>query len=151
MKEEGIAPCGMNCRLCVNYQMYEKDLTKKGFHREPCPGCIPRGENCTHLGNSCTLLAEGQVRFCFQCEQYPCKRLKALDKRYRNKYHMSMIENLESIRTRGLDAFLQEQEKVWQCPSCGDVICCHNGLCMNCQLDVLRQNKRYRWGEGSGD
>ncbi|QSX07626.1 hypothetical protein J0B03_07220 [Alkalibacter rhizosphaerae] len=64
---------------------------------------------------------------------------------------MSMIENLESIRTRGLDAFLQEQEKVWQCPSCGDVICCHNGLCMNCQLDVLRENKRYRWGEGSGD
>ncbi|QSX07625.1 DUF3795 domain-containing protein [Alkalibacter rhizosphaerae] len=44
MKEEGIAPCGMNCRLCVNYQMYEKDLTKKGFHRAPCPGCIPRGK-----------------------------------------------------------------------------------------------------------
>ncbi len=33
------------------------------------------------------LLGEGKLRFCFECESYPCKRLKALDKRYRTKYH----------------------------------------------------------------
>jgi hypothetical protein len=27
------------------------------------------------------------------------------------------------------------------------VICCHNGLCLNCELDRLVQNKKYRWGE----
>jgi hypothetical protein len=27
------------------------------------------------------------------------------------------------------------------------VICCHNGLCLNCNLDKLRQNKKYRWAE----
>jgi hypothetical protein len=27
------------------------------------------------------------------------------------------------------------------------VICCHNGLCLNCNLDKLRQKKTYRWGE----
>jgi ribosomal protein L37E len=27
------------------------------------------------------------------------------------------------------------------------VICCHNGLCFNCGLDKLRQNKKYHWEE----
>ena len=95
-----IAPCGMNCSLCVAYQFGKDNINKKGFHRKYCPGCIPRGENCTHMGDSCELLAKGSVRFCFLCEQYPCKRLKGLDKRYRTKYHMSMIENLNYIKEK---------------------------------------------------
>lgn len=43
MREELIAPCGMNCGLCISYQFKENDLNKKGFHRTYCPGCIPRG------------------------------------------------------------------------------------------------------------
>ncbi|MBN2253767.1 MAG: DUF3795 domain-containing protein, partial [Kosmotogaceae bacterium] len=50
MEEALIAPCGMNCSLCINYQAMKDDLKKKGFHRQYCPGCIPRGENCTHMG-----------------------------------------------------------------------------------------------------
>ncbi len=49
MKEELIAPCGMNCGLCIAYQFKEKDLNKKGFHKTYCLGCLPRGENCTHM------------------------------------------------------------------------------------------------------
>ncbi len=53
MKEMLIAPCGMNCSLCIAYQFKEKDLNKQGFHRKYCPGCIPRGKHCTHMGNRC--------------------------------------------------------------------------------------------------
>lgn len=52
MNSDLIAPCGMNCSICVSYQFYEIDLNKNGFHRKYCPGCIPRGENCTHMARS---------------------------------------------------------------------------------------------------
>lgn len=147
IQKKMIAPCGMNCSLCIAYQFREKDLNKQGFKRKYCPGCIPRGENCSFTGGLCELLEKGTVRFCYECKEFPCKRLKALDKRYRTKYHMSMIENLEFIKEQGAESFLQKEEEKWRCPSCGEVICCHNGLCMNCNLDTLRRNKKYHWNE----
>jgi hypothetical protein len=147
MKENLIAPCGMNCSLCIAYQFKENDINKKGFHKSYCPGCIPRGKNCTHMGDCCELLGKGKIRFCFECEVYPCKRLKALDKRYRTKYHMSMIENLDYIKENGIEEFLKKEEVKWRCRECGGKICCHNGLCLNCDLDTLLQNKKFRWNE----
>lgn len=147
MKETLIAPCGMNCSLCISYQSMEKDLNKKGFHRKYCPGCIPRGKNCTFMKDQCELLGKGLVRFCYECKDFPCKRLKALDKRYRTKYHMSMIENLKLMQENGMELFLEKEEKTWGCSTCDGLICCHNGLCMSCNLDTLLQNKKYRWNE----
>lgn len=145
MKEKLIAPCGMNCSLCIAYQFMRSDLNKQGFRKKYCPGCIPRAENCTHMAAQCELLGKGKVRFCFECEVFPCKRLKSLDKRYRTKYHMSMIENLEFIKGHGMEEFLKKEEEKWRCPECGGVICCHNGLCLDCNLDTLSRNKKYRW------
>ncbi len=146
-KEEQIAPCGMNCTLCIAYQFRENELNKKGFHKTYCEGCIPRGEHCEHMGDHCERLQNGMVRFCFECDSFPCKNLKALDKRYRTKYHMSMIENLERISQEGIVSFLEKEEEIWKCKTCGGTICCHNGLCLNCDLDKLIQNKKYRWDE----
>ena len=144
-----IAPCGMNCSLCIAYQFRILDINKQGFHRRYCPGCIPRGENCTHMADACENLGKGSVRFCIECEDYPCKRLKALDKRYRMKYHMSMIENLDFIKHKGMDCFLNKEAEKWACPKCGGRICCHNGLCLSCDLDKLLVNRKYRWEEES--
>jgi hypothetical protein len=146
MEEQLIAPCGMNCGLCINYQAGKYDLKKKGLNRQYCPGCIPRGQYCLHMKTHCDLVGEGLIRFCHECDNFPCKRLKNLDQRYRTKYHLSMIDNLKQIKEQGIDRFLKEQESGWRCPACGEAICCHNGLCLYCQLDVLRRNKRYRWG-----
>ena len=147
MKEELIAPCGMNCALCANYLAGKLGLKKKGVHRAYCDGCIPRGRNCLFMSGKCDKLGEGQVRFCFMCDDFPCQRLKALDKRYRTKYHLSMIENLKAIKELGMDSFLQQEEEKWACRECGGAVCCHNGLCLNCHLDVLINNRKYRWGE----
>lgn len=147
LKEELIALCGMNCSLCISYQARLYDFDNKGFKRKHCPGCRPRGEHCLHMRDHCDLIGKGQVHFCFDCENFPCKRLKSLDKRYRTKYHLSMIENLILIRDKGIEAFLAEEESKWKCPDCGSEICCHNGLCLNCNLTVLQNNRKYRWGE----
>ena len=142
-----IAPCGMNCALCVAYQAQIYDLQKQGINRKYCPGCIPRGEHCLHMRGSCEIIGNGRVRFCYECADFPCARLKRLDKRYRSKYHMSMIENLLMIRDQSMEAFLREQEQRWRCNTGKHLICCHNGLCLRCDLSVLKADRKYRWGE----
>ena len=135
MENKLIAPCGMNCGLCIAYQFREKDLNKQGFHRTYCPGCVPRGKNCTHMGDKCELLGKGIVRFCYECEAFPCKRLKSLDKRYRTKYGMSMIENLENIRRNGIEAFVKNEKERWNCPQCGGILSVHKNNCIYCDLE----------------
>src|SRR3990172_2386119 len=123
MEEILIAPCGMNCALCSSYLAMKNELKKKGFGKSYCAGCRPRGKNCAFMKKSCQLLGNGLVKYCFECREYPCSRLKTLDKRYRTKYHMSMIENLESIQENSLEKFLDDQELQWRCTECGGVIC----------------------------
>ncbi len=145
MRAELIAPCGMNCALCVSYQAKENDINRQGFHKSYCPGCRPRGKNCAFMKKRCALIGEGQVTFCFECASFPCERLVRLDKRYRTNYHLSMVDNLRFIRDTGMEAFLAAQTEAWRCPSCGGLITCHSGLCLHCQLETLKAKKTYRW------
>jgi hypothetical protein len=142
MEEILIAPCGMNCALCGNYRAMKNDLRKAGIFKAYCAGCRPRGKNCAFMKKNCELLGEGKVQFCFECPDFPCLRLKHLDKRYSTKYHMSMIENLNCIKEKGMDKFLKKEEKKWKCPKCGGVICCHNGICYTCELAKLKTKKK---------
>jgi rubrerythrin len=58
--------------------------------------------------------------------------MKQLDKRYRIKYRMSMIENLEWIKEHGIEDFLKREEIRWQCPSCGNIVSVHRLECPDC-------------------
>jgi hypothetical protein len=122
-----IAPCGMNCGICLAYLRDKKH----------CPGC--RGEDndksvsCVQcIIKNCEFIKSKHSKFCYECEKYPCKRLKQLDKRYRAKYAMSMIENLASIKAIGLNAFVINESERWRCSKCGGVVCVHRGYCLHC-------------------
>ena len=113
-----------------------------------CTGCRPRDKKCAFLKKRCRLLLDGDVKYCYECEDFPCERLEHLDKRYRTHFRMSMIENLEYIRDHGINEFLEKEQEKWQCPTCSGVICCHNGICFDCGLDELKSKKKmYRWEE----
>jgi hypothetical protein len=123
-----IAPCGMNCRLC---RAYARD-------KLACPGC--RGDDSQKMISciacrikNCDMIAKGRIKYCFSCENYPCDRLKHLDKRYRTKYGMSMIENLENIKKNGIRKFIRTEVKRWSCPQCGEILSVHKSQCLNCQ------------------
>ncbi len=145
MEEKFIAPCGMNCGVCISFLAMENDINSQGFNKQYCPGCLPRGKNCAFLKKHCNLLGKGLIRFCFECSDFPCDRLINLDKRYSAKYHLSMIENLQIIKEQGIEKLLEREEAKWRCPKCDHTICCHNGLCLSCDLEKLHQNKKYRW------
>jgi len=57
-----------------------------------------------------------------------------------------MVENLKTIKKKGISEFLKKEEEKWKCPECSGVICCHNGICFSCSLDKLKEKKKlYRW------
>lgn len=146
MNEELIAPCGMNCGICSGYLAFKYDVKSKGIRMPYCSGCRPREKKCAFLKRRCNLLLKGQVQYCYECQDYPCQRLQHIDKRYRALYRMSLIENLEYVRKNGVGQLLKREEEKWKCPECGAVICCHNGICFNCGLDLLKDKKKlYRW------
>ena len=147
MNSDLIAPCGMNCAICSAYLARKHDLKKQGVWRGYCAGCRPQGKNCALLKKRCERLSNGSAQFCFECAEYPCTSLKRLDKRYRENYHMSMLENLSFIKEQGIDAFLLEEKERWRCSKCGGTITCHGGLCYQCDLEDLKSRKkgRYKW------
>lgn len=131
--ENLVAPCGMNCRICSAYLAYSRNIPRKRGKIIHCIGCRPRNKQCAFLKGYCAELSEGRIRFCFECKDFPCHRLQRLDDRYRKKFEMSMIENLNEIRNRGITQFLANQRKKYKCPKCGGVICVHNRKCFDCE------------------
>ena len=141
-----ISPCGMNCTRCSGYLALKYDVKNKGVRMPYCAGCRPRDKQCAFLKKRCDLLLNNKIDFCYQCKQFPCDNLQHLDRRYRTFFRMSMIENLEFIRSYGITKFLEKESKKWTCTKCDEIICCHNGICFNCELDKLKNKKKlYRW------
>lgn len=134
MRKELIAPCGMNCRLCIGYQR----------EKNKCSGCrnevdiryVTKGSISCVIKN-CPEIKKSQTGFCYECDKMPCKRLKQLDKRYKTKYHMSMLENLINIKEQGIDKFLENEEKRWKCPKCGNVVSVHRASCVKCNEKIF--------------
>jgi hypothetical protein len=143
---ELIAPCGMNCALCASYLALQNDVKNKGVKIPYCEGCRSRDKQCAFLKKQCEQLLNHTVNFCYECKEFPCEHLKTIDHRYQKFYKMSFIENLQAIEKNGGDRFFQTQQEKWRCPTCGGLICCHNGLCFHCDIDKLKvKKKKYRW------
>lgn len=126
-----IAPCGINCAVC---RAYLRD-------RDPCPGCRAddTGKPKTRVHckiKTCPEITEKGLEYCYQCGEFPCTRLRKLDERYRRKYQMSVMENLEYISDLGLDQFLSYEKIKWTCRECGGTICVHDRCCISCGKEI---------------
>lgn len=134
-----IAPCGMDCGLCIGHLR----------SRKPCPGC--NGEDSAKPGHCvscriklCDERPEGRY-FCFDCWKFPCARVRRLDTRYRSKYHMSMLENLERIRDGGIEKFVAAERVRWECAGCGGVVCVHSDVCLSCGRPIAAWTETSAW------
>jgi hypothetical protein len=130
-KRSLIAPCGMNCGTCIAY-LREKNR---------CPGCRISSANkavsvqrC--IVQKCIYLEKTKSKFCYECEKFPCKRIKQLDKRYKTKYKTSFIENLLLIKETGIANFLDFESRRRTCQSCGSTICVHRNFCLTCKIEL---------------
>ena len=124
-----IAPCGMNCALCMAYQR----------KRNRCPGCRVDDPDKRKTRQECKIrnceIMRRDAKFsCAGCASFSCALLNRMDIRYRAKYGMSMIENLKKIQAGGLRKFVEEEKTKWACSGCGETICVHRPTCPACHL-----------------
>lgn len=134
MKAEAIevsmlAACGINCTACYMH------LGKK-----PCAGCRAESSKRNNYCGRCKIRncsVEKGLSYCFECEQFPCKLIKSIDKRYRVGYGISLIENSLAAKEKGIEAFLSENLKRYTCTSCGGIISMHDGDCSECGTEYI--------------
>jgi hypothetical protein len=120
-----IAYCGVNCLACSAHL--------GGKH--PCPGCRESVEQITRKScRDCQIKSCATGRGhdgCWQCDDFPCARIKRLDQRYRRNYNLDLIQAGMDAR-HDMDSFLQAQQARFTCASCGGVIDQHHQHCSEC-------------------
>jgi hypothetical protein len=120
-----IAPCGINCGVCYVYLREKK----------ACLGC--RGTDADKPGHclKCRIktcaVGKGFV-FCVDCVDYPCALVKRMDKSYRTRYQVSLIEMALRLKAVGAEQFIIDEWKKWLCNTCGGVVSMHDRLCSEC-------------------
>ena len=120
-----LAPCGMNCRVCYVH------LKKKN----PCQGCQGQVDSKPEHCRKCALKDCTQTKgldFCSDCLSFPCAILKRMDKSYRLRYQVSLIENAIRCKTLGTKQYLSAEKQKWICLACGGVISLHDRVCSEC-------------------
>jgi hypothetical protein len=140
MRSDLVAPCGMNCAVCVRYlSLRDRPAAKQG--QPLCSGCRPANKKCAFLKGSCPELRAGRLEFCFDCPRFPCPKLVSLDHRYVTRYSTSLINNLREIKQMGRERWLETEAFKWRCPYCGATFSIHDRKCCGCGRKVAADNK----------
>lgn len=125
MDNSMVAICGMNCTVC-----YQHLVTKK------CNGCKHNDETLPEHCRKCKIkdcAKNKNLKYCFECDEYPCKWIKNLDKSYKKRYNTSLIENGLFIKENGIEEFLKKEKEKWTCSNCKGIISLHDKSCSECQ------------------
>lgn len=133
MKDELVAPCGMNCNVCSAYLALSKGIPKARGKITHCSGCLPRGKMCAFIKRHCGRLGTKGFRFCYECADFPCAHLMRLSGRYMERYNVDLVGNLREIRALGVDGFLKNERARYRCTECGGTKSIHNGRCYDCE------------------
>lgn len=123
------APCGMNCKVCY----------KHCYMKKPCEGCLKSDEGKPEHCRKCKIkdcVKQKGVSYCYECNEYPCKLIKNLEKSYNTRYGASLEENSQFVKANGLAAFMEQQKERYICPNCGGIISIHDSECSECQWRV---------------
>lgn len=121
--QELIAPCGVDCLACSAFLRA----------RTSCAGCRADGPKPKHC-LTCARLAcatERGVTWCFECDRYPCRRIRSLDASYVTRYDVPLVEQGRRALAEGIEEHLRRERERWAC-ACGGVIDQHAGRCSEC-------------------
>lgn len=120
------APCGMNCMVCYVHLKEKK----------PCLGCLEVDTNKPDHCRVCSIKScanEKGHSYCYECTEFPCKKIKNLEKSYKTRYHTSLVENSLTVKNNSIDYFLMNEKSKWKCNSCNGVISLHDRVCSHCK------------------
>lgn len=90
--------CGLNCGLCpMNLNQY-------------CPGC-GGGEGNQPCSIAKCSLQHGAVEYCFQCEEYPCKKYDSIEEFDSFITHQHQKQDMIKWKELGAERYSAEQKK----------------------------------------
>ena len=84
------APCGMNCLVCY----------KHCYHKKPCGGCRNSDKGKPEHCRKCRIkdcIGDKGLVYCYECPEHPCRLIKNLEKIYKKRYQVSLVENSELV------------------------------------------------------
>lgn len=137
--DEVLGYCGLYCGGCGAFQ-----ATARGEAIEYEPGAFTtcRGCNSSEISVSCSdcelkdCARERGLRYCRQCEEYPCDRFAQFRDDRRYPYHTDTPAAMERLSEIGLDDWVLEQSLNWICKSCGGRFDWFSQCCPGCGAEL---------------
>jgi hypothetical protein len=144
--------CGLYCGTCPNYLAEREGDTArieaiaKSNNMEVsavgCDGCLsdrvmPFCVECKNGFRTCA--KEKGVTWCFECAEFPCRRLEDFKKIHivdGVPHHATVIEDLKYMKEHGVEAWVKRQEKAGSCPTCGKRLYFFTRECPACHTKV---------------
>lgn len=123
MKNQEFVPdgyCGLYCAACPQY-MGTKNNQIDVTDENACKGCksdtVAKGWYIKCNLKACAKTKN--VEFCYECSEYPCENLKTFKQDPDYPYHSEVFDYMNTIKTSGKEAWLQDMESRWKCTQCG--------------------------------
>lgn len=131
--------CGLYCGACIGLILHEKEAGDQSVQHldkdeedTPCGGCrLPEMAKCEII--ECNL-AHG-TECCAFCNEYPCAMIISFKDEW--EHHHDVLDNLDRIKEVGVEKWLEEQRKFWQCGKCGSRTKWYQKICTVCNETIV--------------
>ena len=147
------APCGLYCGACniyLNYNSGDKEALNAMAERInqqreikldpetdlPCEGCLSStvAWYCRECAMRDCAVSKG-ITHCSQCSDFPCQIVTDFNND-EWPHHGEVLANVQRQKEIGIDAWLDEQEKRWRCPECGNAVGWYDAKCRQCEAEL---------------
>lgn len=148
IKKELLAPCGLYCGVCSIYIAHRDNNLKfkekllpvyrafaKSVDDIACTGCLSEGiifpvcRVCS-IKNCCS---DKGIEGCHQCNEFPCKFINNFPIPVGKKV---ILRAIPFWRENGTEEFVEQEEKRYRCPNCGNPLFRGAKRCNKCKVDV---------------
>ena len=141
MNTDLLAPCGLYCGVCGvymanrdnNQKLKEKLAVAYGVTPEQidCKGC--QSDTKFTYCETCAIRSCNQEKNyagCHECEDFPCKLIDDFPVPVGKKV---ILRSIPARRNLGTEKWVDEEEKRYSCPQCGDQLFRGARRCGNCK------------------
>ncbi|MCP4762287.1 MAG: DUF3795 domain-containing protein [archaeon] len=116
--------CGVYCKACPS------------FHAKTCLSCRSKNKKQKRTSKwSCKIrncCFEKEFHNCAECDEFPCKIRRRLDKTYISRYKINLVGRLRRLNEIGIQKWTQEQIQLYKCKYCGGIISPYSFICFQC-------------------
>ena len=143
-----LAPCGLYCGVCAIYiadrdknDKFKEKLIKvyapftKTIEDIQCTGCLSDGivASFCQVCDIKKCVKKKELESCAGCDEFPCKKIKRFPLAVGKKVIMRAIPQW---REMGTERWVEEEEKRYHCPECGNQLFRGAKRCNSCKIQV---------------